>query len=204
MAELGEDPAPGLPDERYRSHRAVGTLLALLANRRPLVLALDDVQWADDASIELLSHLLRRRPSGPVLLAFAYRPRQIAPGLLAALGSPPEGATASLDLRPLGPADVDKLLGRDVPEAERVELHRESGGNPFYLQELLRAGRTAGRSRPATEPWTTEVPEAVTGALASELRGLSSESRAVLEGAAVLGDPFDPELAAIATDVDRG
>ena len=64
MAELGEDPAPGLPDERYRSHRAVGALLELLANRRPLVLALDDVQWADDASIELLSHLLRRRPAG--------------------------------------------------------------------------------------------------------------------------------------------
>ncbi len=202
MAELGEDPAPGLPDERYRSHRAVGSLLSLLAKRRPLVLALDDVQWADDASIELLSHLVRRRPGGPVLLAFAYRPRQVAPGLVGALRSASDAATTSLDLRPLGPADVDELLGGDVPDAERVELHRESGGNPFYLQELLRAAPSGARPPSASGAWATEVPDAVTAALAGELRALSLESRAMLEGAAVFGDPFDPELAAVAADID--
>ena len=203
MAELGEDPAPGLPDERYRSHRAVGALLELLANRRPLVLALDDVQWADDASIELLSHLLRRRPSRPVLLAFAYRTRHVAPALTAALrSSAPDRPTESLDLRPLEPADVDKLLGTEVPDAHRAELQRESGGNPFYLLELLRAGGAGGWPPSASAAWTTEVPDAVTAALASELGALSWECRAMLEGAAVLGDPFDPELAAVAANID--
>jgi len=58
--------------ERYRLHYAVRSVLERLARRQPLVLALDDVHWADAASVELLSHLLRRF-RGPGLLAFAYR-----------------------------------------------------------------------------------------------------------------------------------
>src|SRR4051812_47018544 len=54
-----------LPSERFRTHRAVRMLLDLLAVSAPLVLALDDLHWADDASLELLSHLLRKRSSAP-------------------------------------------------------------------------------------------------------------------------------------------
>ena len=77
-AELGRilpslsDAAPSgeaaLQDERYRAHRAVRELLERLAATKPLVLILDDVHWADSASIELLGALLRRPPSAPVLL----------------------------------------------------------------------------------------------------------------------------------------
>ncbi len=65
-----------MQEERYRTYRAVRALLELLARRQPMVLALDDVHWADPASAELLGTLLRRPPSAPVLMVLAARPRQ--------------------------------------------------------------------------------------------------------------------------------
>ena len=65
LPAVGRVPA-GLQDERYRTHRAVRALLEALATRQPVVLALDDLHWADDASLELVAHLLRRPPRGRV------------------------------------------------------------------------------------------------------------------------------------------
>jgi predicted ATPase len=71
--------------ERYRSHRAVRALLEELARRLPLVLLLDDLHWADSASVELVAALLRRPPAAAVLIAFAARPRMVPEGFAAAL-----------------------------------------------------------------------------------------------------------------------
>jgi len=94
----GAEP-PALPAERYRLHRAVCALLAALADRRPLVVLLDDLHWADESSLELVAHLLRRPPAARVLLALAYRPRQAPMRLIGMLdhatrgGHPPGPAT---------------------------------------------------------------------------------------------------------------
>jgi predicted ATPase len=74
-----------LQHERYRSHRAVRSLLEQLGSTQPLVLVLDDLHWADSASIELLGALLRRPPAAPVLLALAMRPRHVPERLSTAL-----------------------------------------------------------------------------------------------------------------------
>jgi predicted ATPase len=74
-----------LQQERYRSHRAVRALLEQLAQTRPPLLVLDDLHWADSASVELLSALLRRPPAAAVLVALALRPRQVPERLSAAL-----------------------------------------------------------------------------------------------------------------------
>src|SRR6266508_2884272 len=63
--------------ERYRSHHAVRALLDRLAAAKPLVLVLDDLHWADSASVELLGALLRRPPGAAVLFALTVRPRQV-------------------------------------------------------------------------------------------------------------------------------
>jgi len=68
--------APGGTDQRYRAHGAVRALLERLAAGAPLVLVLDDIHWADPASVDLLAALLRRPPAGRVVLAMATRPRQ--------------------------------------------------------------------------------------------------------------------------------
>ena len=75
-------------DERYRIHRAVRGLLELLAEEQPLVVVLDDLHWADEASLALLAALLRRPARGPVLIALAFRPAQAPRQLAAALDDP--------------------------------------------------------------------------------------------------------------------
>src|SRR5512132_310260 len=71
-----------LRGERHRSHHAVRVLLELMAAGRRGVLVLDDVHWADEASVELIAHLLRRPPAARLLLVLALRPGQAGPRLL--------------------------------------------------------------------------------------------------------------------------
>src|SRR3954447_15842984 len=85
LEPIAGERASGLQVERYRLHYAVRALLTRLAADRPLVLVLDDVHWIDEATEELLAHLLRRRPEGAVLTVTALRPRQAPPRLGAAL-----------------------------------------------------------------------------------------------------------------------
>src|SRR5215208_5621531 len=66
LAELGESAATAVQEERYRSHTAVRALLESLAEKRPLLLVLDDLHWADAASVELVSHLIRHPPRARV------------------------------------------------------------------------------------------------------------------------------------------
>ncbi len=196
---------PLLQNERYRAHRAVCDLLERLAATRPLVLALDDLHWADSSSVELLATLLRRPLRGRVVLALALRPRQADERLIAALDrARRDGAVENLELGPLSEAQARELMGRDgAPRNIADALYQESGGNPFYLEQLARSSVGGGRSSNGTDPlgaeWRDiEVPTAVVAALAEELRALSLEARRVLEGAAVAGDPFETELAAAA------
>ncbi len=76
--------AGGLQDERFHAYRAVRALLTRLAMGHPIVLMLDDVHWADDASLELIAHLLRRPPPAQVLIVLAFRAGQVPNSLLAA------------------------------------------------------------------------------------------------------------------------
>ena len=87
----------GLQDERFRAHRAVRALLLQLAARQPVVLVLDDIHWADEASLELIVHLLRRPAPARILTALAFREGQLPASVLAAL----EAATRESSLSEL-------------------------------------------------------------------------------------------------------
>jgi DNA-binding NarL/FixJ family response regulator len=194
----GHEVAP--QHERYRSHRAVRELLERLAAPTPLVLVLDDVHWADSASVELLGALLRRPPTTAVLMAVAVRPRQAPERLWGALGrADREAALTRIELGALTFAEARDFLGEAVEATEAAALYEETGGNPFYLQQLARAlDRAAGTASAAELSLAIGVPSAVAAALTEELAPLSEPARLVLEGAAVAGDPFEPELAAAA------
>jgi tetratricopeptide (TPR) repeat protein len=195
----GREPAP--QHERYRSHRAVRALLDRLAAAKPLVLVLDDLHWADSASVELVGALLRRPPAEAVLMALAHRPGNTPEHLSAALDRAHRAATLTrIELGALTRVEARELLGETVCAADATVLYEESGGNPFYLEQLARAlERAAGAAPDATEmSLAIGIPPAVAAALTDEFTLLSDEARLTLEGAAVAGDPFDPELAAIA------
>jgi ATP/maltotriose-dependent transcriptional regulator MalT len=195
----GREVAP--QSERYRSHRAVRALLEHLAQTLPLVLVLDDFHWADSASVELLGSLLRRPPAAAVLTAVALRPRQTPERLAITLERAHRSAAVTrVDLGALTLDEARQLLGERVDVARAAVLYQESGGNPFYLEQLARSPARAPQCTSAPEISLTglDVPAAVAASLAEELTLLSDVGRLVLEGAAVAGDPFEPELAAAA------
>jgi DNA-binding CsgD family transcriptional regulator len=190
----GVDPAPS-SDGRHLVARAIRALLELLARPQPVTVLLDDVQWADPASADVLALLLHRPPPTRVLLALATRAGR-APDLEAALETSVRNGSADvLDVGPLSRKAADELLP-SLRRAARERLYVESGGNPFYLEALARAAGSDPQRRVAVG--MAGVPRAVRASLAGEVGALPAHMRAVLEGAAVAGDPFEPDLAGAA------
>jgi DNA-binding NarL/FixJ family response regulator/tetratricopeptide (TPR) repeat protein len=185
------DARDSVADERYRAHRAVRKLLELLAGSRPLALVLDDLHWSDGASIELLAALLRRGPDASVLLALGFRRGQLAGRLPAALAV--QSARRIL-LEPLSQTQAGELL-RELDARSVAAIYAHGGGNPFYLEQLAR-GRDGSLIAAAGGNGARGVPSAVAASLAEELASLSAPERALLEAAAVAGEPFEPDFAA--------
>jgi AAA ATPase-like protein len=185
-------------DERYRAHRAISTLLAILSENQALVLILDDLHWSDGASIELVVSMLRRWTSASALLALAFRPAQAPARLTAALVAP---AVTRLALEPLDEAQAAQLL-HGVDAASVAAMFRHGGGNPFYLEQLARSGTLHAGGGGALADGV--VPAAVAASLADELASLSAAARALLDGAAVAGEPFEPDTAAAIAELAPG
>ena len=185
--------------ERYRTHRAARELLQHLAVPKPLVLLLDDFHWADPASTDLLSALLHRPPAAGVLIALAARPTQAPARLATALERAHRaGLLARIELPPLTPDETRELVG------EHAELfYEETGGNPFYLEQLARAPADTLSAAAGGEVSLAgvQVPPMVAAALTEELSLLPVSARRVLDGAAVAGDPFEVDLAGAAAGV---
>ena len=184
---------PVTATERFRVHHAVRELVERLAAARPVVLVLDDLQWADGASFELLAYFARRPPQAAILIAMAVRAGQRDPALVKAIGGIQRGVDVeAIELDPLQLESVRELVG-GVAEIDVERLHHYSGGNPFYALQLARSGAVD------TEPQVSDrrgVPPAVARAIAAELELLSPSALALAEAAAVVGDPFDLDLAA--------
>jgi DNA-binding CsgD family transcriptional regulator len=196
LAPADADTRDAIADERYRAHRAVRRLLAPLAGGRPLVLVLDDLHWSDDASIELLAALLRRGADVPTLLAIAFRPGRAAQRLAPALAV---RTVRRLRPPPLTEGEAAELLVGVAPGAA-AEIYRHGGGNPFYLEQLA---RTPGARLGAAADGNGGVPPAVAASLAEELAALSETERRMLDGAAVAGEPFEPDLAAAIAELSE-
>ncbi len=191
---------------RDEAERAVLRILDALAAERPLVLALADLHWGDDAVLELVERLLAGLRGRPFALFATARPE------LATRWTPkPSGYDALLlQLEPLDAAASEELsralLGPDAPEELVVMLRDRSGGNPFFIEELAAviAERDddptgAARRRPT-------VPATLRGLVASRLDALDPSDRAVLEDCAVVGPSGKVEivnaLAAQRDDID--
>jgi DNA-binding CsgD family transcriptional regulator len=194
------------PSERFRTNRAVRSLLEVLAADRPVVIVLDDVHWGDPASVDLVATLLSKPPLAPILLALGMRVGQMSPRLATTLDRAVRaGGIDRVDLDTLTRPDIERMLGGDFTRAEVDRIYDESGGNPFYARQLASAATrsaSGGGSVPLNALADPDVPPMVAAALAEELELLSDASRLVVNGAAVAGEPFDPELVASAAGID--
>lgn len=153
--------------------------LDLLSAHRPTLAIFEDVHWADDATLDLLRFAGRRIDAVPAVFVVTYRSDEVGPGhpLRVVFGDLASlRATVRIELAPLSEEAVRLLAeGSDLdPEA----LHRRTGGNPFFVTEVLAAG---GRGIPAT----------VRDAVLARAARLSPEGRAALDAAAVAGSPAE-------------
>jgi ATP/maltotriose-dependent transcriptional regulator MalT len=195
--------------ERFGRYRLLKGLIEELAQGCPLVLIIDDIHWADPASVEAIAYLLRHPPAAPVLLALAHRSAGTPPMLTMVLDSiAREPYATRLTLEPLDAAQASLLLA-DAPEPVRAGIVEDGGGNPFYMEQLLRARRSeSDGSPPGGDGGEIEgagtVPRVVVAAIAEELHRLPEEAQLMLGAAAVAGEPFDVELAAAVAELPPG
>jgi DNA-binding SARP family transcriptional activator/tetratricopeptide (TPR) repeat protein len=212
---LPELPPPGeqtAGDDRYRLFSAATALLVEAASRCPLLLVLDDLQWADRSSLRLLGHIARHCDPAALLILGTHRDTD--------LHRSPELAAAISDLRrdqlveriPLMGLDVEavgKLIARATdaaPGGLSEVLWRETRGNPFFLVEMLRQLAdddplwTEGQVPDAAQLLRrVGVPEGVREVIERRLAGLGERAQEALTLAAVLGQEFEFEaLAAVA------
>ncbi len=172
--------------------RVAAALLRELAGRQPTILVIEDVHWADEATLDVLRLVARRLETLPVLLVLSYRddtldiahPLRIVLGELASGGREIE----RVHLVPLSQAAVQRLAEiHGVDGADGEELHRITGGNPFFVTEVLAAG-------------DQDIPETIRDAVLARAARLTPEARAVLEAAAIAPPEADPSLLAALTD----
>jgi ATP/maltotriose-dependent transcriptional regulator MalT len=197
--------SPSTAAERFRAHHAARELIERVAAPCPLVLLLDDIHWADDASLEFIRYLLRRPPDAPIMLLATMRVGQAPARITTAIEQAARaGGVRRVGLGPLEREAVGMLLGA-AAGLDLEGLYRESGGNPFYLLQLARAGQENG-PRSSGQVWieVAGVPAAVRSAIADELDELEPGVRAFAQAAAVVGDPFEFDVAVAAAAMPEG
>ena len=184
-----------------------------LGATRPLILAIDDLHWADRTTRELAERLLELTDRSAVMLATALRPDPSSEGWTFRLAAQTRFAhrVEELPLPPLAPEASRALIDALVPaglvgEAVKDEVVAKAEGNPLYLEELLRAcsSRAAtadgrGRSRPAPP----ELPPALEALLVARIDRLEPGARRLAQVASVVGREFPVSVvAAVAGSAD--
>ena len=178
---------------RHRLFAAVDDVLTGIAERRPLVLILDDLHWSDRPTLLLLSFVLRGGRPAPLLVLGTYRDTEVGrrTPLAAALADlRRDGGAERIGLRGLAPGEVGELatarLGAETAARVTGTVHARTGGNAFFVEEVLRGLADDDAS----------VPESVRHAVGARLARLSPEADELLAVAAVLGLAVDAELLA--------
>jgi len=206
LPELG---APAPEGDRATLFAAIRSALAAIAAQRPAALFLDDLHWADDATLELLPALARWLAAEPLLVLGAYRSDEIPRGHplrrmrseLRRAGHLREVVVEPLDAAATA-ALLERTLGAPAAPSLRRAVFDRTDGVPFFVEELgsaLAASARAGRGPAGLELRDGEdlpLPENVRDAVLLRAAGLSGAARAAVMAAAVAGQSFDPDLVA--------
>ena len=190
-------------EDRYRAHRSFWRTLSELTSDRAVMLAIDDLHWADDSSLELLAYLGRRLRGGLVLVgAYRSEERLARPALRHAIDDLPRERVTEIDLDPLSRDEIARALRLTLVPSFRASretrelLETQCGGNPLFLEEMLRAlarrGDLALRNGvwELARPRSVPLPRSVEDTVHERLMSLDDTERGVLVLASVVGERF--------------
>ncbi|MER5429161.1 BTAD domain-containing putative transcriptional regulator [Streptomyces sp. NPDC002588] len=202
--------APAAAPQGFAVLGGLHRLTERLAAERPLLLAVDDLQWCDTGSLRFLAHLARNLRGLPVLVVATLRTGE--PHHHGPLPSELTDAPSVLRIRPtpLTPAGVAELVGRSLGETPHDDFaaacHRATSGNPLLLRQLLRALRSRGvRPHAAQAATVTDVgSRAVSQLVLGRLTHLPALATEVARAIAVLGDGAAVRDVAIVMEVPDG
>ncbi|MFL5656395.1 MAG: AAA family ATPase [Ktedonobacteraceae bacterium] len=220
LPELPQPEPIGPELERRNLYMAVGHFFQTLAAGRPLIIILDDLQWADAATMQLLNFLMTQSAGvspfdsasphrGPApLYLMLYRAGEVHEthplrGLMTALAR--AGISEDIRLQRLSEAQVQQLLinmaGHFVRPVFAGEIYRQTEGNPFFIGEAIRSLVLEGKLKRTGERWQAtvdvnklEIPQSVRLVIERRLAHLPPECRTTLTLAAVLGRQFSSAL----------
>src|SRR5262249_26466806 len=201
-------PFPELPElpaheERLLFFDAVAQLFAKLAREKGLLFYADDLHWADRGTLWLMGHLLRQLRDERVFIVAAYRDTELDrphPLAKALVDWNRERLPSRIVLRRFDAAEtsaqLSALLGQDVSGDFSDAVHRETEGNPFFVEEVLKALIEQGSVRRESGRWKRcevgelIIPQSVKEAIGNRLDRVSEQANEVLRCGAVLGKTF--------------
>ncbi|HEY6097852.1 MAG TPA: AAA family ATPase, partial [Anaeromyxobacter sp.] len=180
--------------------------------REPVVVVIDDLQWAEPAVFDVIEGVAERSEDAPLLLLCVARPQLLESHPDWAAGRA-NAATITLDA--LSSSETTTLISRllnvdDLPDGLRARVVERSEGNPLFCEEFLRmlidehrVERVGDRWRATASAADVRVPETIHALLAARLDGLGDEERRVIQVASISGERFgSAELHALAPEVD--
>ncbi len=201
-------------DARWSAFAAIADALAGQAASRPLVLTLEDLQWASRVDLDLIDHLHRNLGPRATLIVATARPASDGVGELTSWRARRTSAITELALAPFDDDELREWLevvfkGIRLGSLDARRLLRTTGGNPFALVEITRHLQARGELVRDDAGWrlrglsSVELPDSVAAVVRVRLGELEPPHRVVLETAAVLGDEFRVATLATACGADE-
>jgi class 3 adenylate cyclase/tetratricopeptide (TPR) repeat protein len=182
----------GMPDEfKTRICDAVSSLIRTTAKLQPLILCIEDIHWADQSTLDLLEYLLRYEDiTSTCLFIISSRP-----------GSKFSAQDVHICVQDLTPEEVGCMIEhmldlKDVPESTLTYLYGQTGGNPFYVEEVINyfIEKDISFSRVAGGNTLRGVPSTIQALVAARLENLGTNLKTLLQKASVIGGVFSKRL----------
>ena len=208
--------------ERDRMYETVSSMLLEMARRRPILFFLDDLHWADNGTLQLLGYVVRSIRGARVLLVAAYRPEEVAPvrgqphPLMEAIGRiGREGISVTLSLHRLDLRETRHLLSiilnrSDFPEGFVETVFRQTEGNPYFLEEVMKSLSDQGIINPRDSQWhqkvdmtSISIPSSVRAVITQRIARLEPAAARTLQNASVLGQEFDFDVLCAISDLSE-
>jgi DNA-binding SARP family transcriptional activator len=209
LPDLADAPVVDAETERRRLFDALSSVTRRIAARAPTIAVIDDLHWADRASLLMARHQVRAPDLGPVLLIGTFRDNELAPGhplteVLADLER--DEPLPRIHLTGLDAEQTSALAGvwhgEPLRDATVRAIHAETDGNPFFIKQLIRHLEQTGQVD-ATGEHGLGVPAGLKDVLARRVARLPDEAGTVLRVAALIGRDFDLGTLERVVDLDE-